>query len=114
MSFMSQRLFGLRYLNASALDYSLAGTTSGRFASQSLRIHDEIFWHRFHTNARQAFPALYREGRRTAYGLVYQSITTPWMFGYDPNVLSVSRAVGMSHKHARDIMRAHLINGDRR
>jgi len=104
MSFMSQRLFGLRYLNASALSISShvpSQVLRGHVAHS--RIYDDVFWARFHAKARQALSLLYCEGRRTAYGLVYLSITTPWRFGYDPNVLAVSRAVGMSHKLAGDL-----------
>lgn len=122
MSLMSQRLFGLCYLSPSVL--SISGTVSGRIPSTALRghqihtriydeIHDEVFWARFRAGIRKAFPRLSREGCHTAYGLVYLSVVTPCRVGYDPNVLSVSRAVGMSLKFVRDIMRKHFINGGR-
>jgi len=62
----------------------------------------DYLWERFHAGARQAFPTHYREGRHTAYGLVYTRATRPLI---DPRtVLMVRRSEGMSMKLAKQLL----------
>ncbi len=75
------RYFALRAvlpIGASACVLPITGTQTGRIKSTDARDHevrigryDAAFCARLQGSFRRAFPSLYREGRRSAYGLVY-------------------------------------------
>ncbi len=81
---MNSRMFRFRYLTTQALNSAAAETSRIRGHQVAVRLFDEAIWERFHAGARQAFPTLYREGRHTAYGLVYTCATRPLI---DPNTV---------------------------
>lgn len=107
MSLIKQRikaLFAARFSSASE-----TGRIRGHQAE--VRLFDEVLWDRYRVLAHQALSTISREGRHTAYGLVYTCATRPLI---DPRtVLMVRRSEGMSMKLAAEVLRHRWLTGER-
>lgn len=108
---MNSHLFRFRYLTPQAINSAATETGRIRGHQASIRLYDDALWTCFHEGARQAFPTLYREGRHTAYGLVYMCATRP-LLG-PRTVLMVRRSEGMSMQLALKILRHQQLTGER-